>query len=104
MTDGHELVLFLQFPHGRMIKESAVEAVFDLQEILMDIIENSNVGILDGNEFCDDTVAFFMYGPDADAIHETINPLVVLLPKLPGSFILKRYGNYGAREEQILLA
>lgn len=99
----HAVLIFLQFSEGKLKQESAVSAVFDLQDILREVIEEANVGIFDRNEFYEDSVTFFMYGPDANIIHETISPILNQLPLFPGSYIIKRFGDIGAVEERIFL-
>ncbi len=99
----HAVLIFLQFSEGKLESERAVNAIFDLQELLSEEIEGNGVGLFDGNEFFEDTVTFFIYGPDANAIYEVIQPVISGLPVLPGSYIVKRYGDIGAPEEQIPL-
>lgn len=106
--DQHAVFVCLQFPIGALEKKSRLDAVFDLDDVLMTIVEKTNVGNYDGHEFCEapdeESVTFFMYGPDADKIYEAICPVLLFLPKLPGSYVLKRYGNYErVREEKIYL-
>ena len=99
----HSVQIFLQFPRNALDDERKLDAVFDLEEILEEIVEKTGIGNFDGNEFCDDTVTFFIYGPDADKIVENLYPIVSRISYLPGSYIVKRYGDYGSREEQIFL-
>ncbi len=107
MIAGQEVQLCLRFSIGRLQEESALDAVFALDDILREIIEVTDVGLYDGHEFCEgpaeESITFFMYGPDANLICETISPILPYLPKLPGSYIVKRYGNFGAKEEKISL-
>lgn len=106
--DQHAVLICLQFEVGELDNNKKVNAVFKLDEILCEIVEKTGVGKYDGNEFCEgpdeESVTFFIYGKDADTIHETISPVLSYLPKLPGSYILKRYGNYeGVREKKIFI-
>jgi hypothetical protein len=91
------LLIVLQFPIGKLDDEDALDAVFELQDILKEIIDMEEIGRFDGNEFCeapDETsVTFFIYGSNADKIQEAIIPILDMLPKLPGSYIFKQYGN-----------
>lgn len=95
--------IYLQFPKGALDDEKKLDAVFDLEDILREVVEKTGIGNFDGNEFCEDTVTFFIYGPDADKIVEELHPIIARMPYLPGSYIIKRYGDYDALEEQINL-
>lgn len=104
----HMVLVCLQFTIGALEKKSRLDAVYDLDDVLMNIVEETGVGEYSGHEFCEgpdeESVTFFMYGEDADKIHETIIPVLNYVPKLPGSYILKRYGNFdGVKEEMIYL-
>lgn len=93
----------MQFPKNALDDEGKLDAVFDLEDILAEVVEKTGIGNFDGNEFCEDTVTFFIYGPDADKIVEELHPIIARIPYLPGSYIIKRYGDYDAREEQVYL-
>lgn len=108
MRQGHEVLVYLSFPVHKFDSQKAIDAIFDLESLMREVIEETGVGVFDGNEFCEgsdgESVTFFMYGNDADKIYEAISPLLAYLPRLPGSYILKRYGKYGEKEEQIYLS
>lgn len=103
------IFIYLNFPMHALEKEARLEAVFQLQDILTEVIEVTQVGKFDGNEFCkgpaEESVTFFIYGDSADTIYSTIEPILNRLPNLPGSYLIKRYGqDEKAREEMIVLA
>lgn len=97
------VLIYLKFPTGSLDDESALNAVFELEDILVDAVETDCVGTFDGNEFCDDTVTFFIYGQDANRISEAIYPIISKIKTLPGSYILKNHG-LQAKEQKIKLA
>lgn len=96
-----ELLIFLQFPKGALDNEKKLDAVFDLEDILTQTVELNGVGDFDGNEFCEDTVTFFIYGKDANKIQEVLAPIIEKVPYLQGSYIFKKYNDN--REEQLML-
>lgn len=104
-ADEDMLLIYLNFPIGSLDGGSKLDAVFDFEDILMKAIEENGVGNFDGNEFCegpDETsVTFFIYGPDANVLYETVKPFLSFLPKLPGSYILKQSGDRKREEEKI---
>jgi hypothetical protein len=68
------------------------EAVFALEDRLIEAIEGAGAGEFDGNAIAVDEVILYAYGPDADALFEAMEPVLAELPPLPGSYALKRYG------------
>ena len=75
------------------------EAVFALEDRLIEAIERAEVGEFDGNEIALDgsEVVLYAYGPDADALYEAMKPLLLELPPPPGSYAIKRYGAADSR-------
>ncbi len=101
------LLVCLQFPVGVLEDENKLDAVYYFEDILIDVIEKTHVGQFDGNEFCEapdeESVTFFMYGPDANKMYETIEPVLSYLPSLPGSYVIKCYGDPHEQDEEIPL-
>jgi hypothetical protein len=61
---------------------------------LIEVVETKGIGSVDGHEFAmcegsDDEITYFIYGSSADAIYELVKPLVLGLPYLPGSYIVR---------------
>lgn len=96
MNENDTVLIYLKFPIGKLDNPKALNAVYDLEDILFKIVEDNKIGRFDGNEFCDgpndESVTFFIYGDDADKISDIILPIVSKLPVLSGSHILKKYG------------
>ena len=95
--------IFLQFKEGDLDDERKLDAIFKLEVILIEVVDKTRIGNFDGNEFCEDTVTFFIYGRDADKIVENLYPIIAKIPYMAGSYILKRYGDIEAFEEQVFL-
>lgn len=97
------VIICLQFPIGKLENKKALDAVFDLDDIIREVIETSGVGRYDGHEFCErqneESVTFYIYGNDASMIYQEIKPILQLLPSLSGFYIIKRYSQF--TEEQI---
>jgi len=96
--DEQAVIICLQFPIGKFEEQKALAAIFDLDNILREVIETSGVGRYDGNEFCvgpdEESVKFFIYGLDANAIYREIKSILQFLPGLPSFYIIKRYTNF----------
>jgi hypothetical protein len=93
--DEQAVIICLQFPIGKFKKQKALDAIFELDKILREVIEISGVGTYGGNEFAEgeveESVTFYMYGEDATEIYHEIQPVLEALPSLTGFYIIKRY-------------
>ncbi|MFI1652083.1 hypothetical protein ACH4XT_34860 [Streptomyces avidinii] len=68
------------------------EAVRQTQVLLIEAIENAEVGEFDGNEYGGGEVVLYAYGPDADALFAVMAPILNDLPFRPAHVVL-RYGS-----------
>lgn len=110
LSDGNRqgeqaVIICLQFPVGKLQEKKAVDALYDLDDIFCNIIQTSGTGTYDGHEFCEgpdeESVRFFMYGPDANRMYDEIKPILQALPRLQEVSIIKQYGEmqeYGYKE------
>lgn len=100
------VILCLQFPIGKLQQKKALNAVFELDTILREVIETSGVGNYGGNEFAEgeeeESVTFYLYGEDATAIYHEIQPILASLPSLSGFYVIKRYSQ--TSEDHVLLS
>jgi hypothetical protein len=96
--DEQAVIICLQFPIGKLQNKKALDAVFDLDDILQEVVETSGVGRYDGHEFRkgpeEESVSFFMYGKDAGRIYQELKPILQSLPISSGSYVLKRYSDF----------
>src|SRR5215470_17080653 len=84
--DEQAVIICLQFPKGKLQQQKARNAVFELDAILREVIETSDVGTYGGNEFAEneeeESVTFYLYGEDATKIYREIHPILEALPSL----------------------
>ena len=103
---GQAVIICLQFPIGKLQKQKALNAIFELDAIIREVIETSGVGTYDGNEFCEgeeeESVTFYIHGDDAAAIYQEIAPILDALPSLSGYYIIRRYSQF--TDEQVPLS
>jgi hypothetical protein len=76
--------------------------IFSLEQELEHSIEADALGELDGDDFGEGFCTVYIYGMDADALFELIKPILRNFNFIKGSYIIKRYGSPGAREEHFL--
>lgn len=93
--DEQAVIICLQFPIGKLQQKRALNAVFELDAILREVIETSGVGSYGGNEFAEgeeeESVTFYLYGQDATEIYHEIQPILDSLHNVTGFYIIKRY-------------
>lgn len=96
--DEQAVIICLQFPIGKFEEQKALDAIFDLDDILRKVIETSGVGTYDGHEFCEgpdeERVTFFIYGKDARKIYHEIKPILWSLSSLREMYVIKRYAHF----------
>jgi hypothetical protein len=66
-------------------------------------LNGTEAGEWDGHETGGGYHKIFMYGPCAEKLSHAILPVVLLYPALPGSYMVKRFGDIGSDEQYIWL-
>jgi len=93
--DEQAVIICLQFPKGKLENKKALNAIFELEAILREVIHQSEVGTYGGNEFAqtdiEESVTFYLYGDDATKIYHEVQPILDSLPSLSGFYVIKRY-------------
>lgn len=101
------LLVCLSVQPGKSDTDKGFDALMEIENIFRDILEVERIGYVDGHEFMtspdEETITFFLYGPNADMLYEVVEPIFHLLPKLPGSYVLKQYGSKNKKEQMIEL-
>jgi hypothetical protein len=92
--------VIVHFRYGRI----DLQPIFALEERLEAAINAAGAGEFDGNEIAEDGSDgyLYMYGPDADALFETIRPILEASDFMGGAFVTLRYGpsEDGVRETE----
>ena len=91
--------------NGRDLPDSVYQEydLVTIEEQLIDAIDRAGVGEYDGNEFGPEETLLFMYGPDAEKLFATIEPLIRSYPLCRGAKVVVRSGPPGATERQLFL-
>ena len=97
------VLLYLKLSDDNFGESEEREAVFKLEDELEKKIAAASVGELDGHEFGEGFATFYMYGPDADKLFDAVIDTIRKVKLRTGSYIIKRYGEPGAREERVSL-
>ncbi|HOD84128.1 MAG: hypothetical protein BWX88_02334 [Planctomycetes bacterium ADurb.Bin126] len=86
------VIVHLPLDDSRFGTQERREALFQLEDELIEAIELAECGEFDGNEFGEGECVFYMYGPDADVIFMVVEVVLKEFPVAHGGFAIKRYG------------
>ena len=90
----HALLVHIPLSDDEHGSEEEREALFEVEDQLVEAIEGAGVGEYDGNEVGGGEFVMYIYGPDADALFSAAEPILRTLQPPPGEFYaVKRYGN-----------
>lgn len=92
MSD-HAVIVHIPLSNDEFGTDEEQEAVFALDEELEEAVNACGLGEFDGNEIGGGECAYFIYGPDADALYELVEPILRSRPIAARGFAIKRYGD-----------
>lgn len=98
------LIATVKLRSGEMGSPDERERITALEDQLSDAIKNSAAGEFDGDEFGDGACTIYMYGPSADRLLTVTLPVFRKFHAPAGSYVIKRYGKPGAKQERISLS
>jgi hypothetical protein len=84
--------------------EAEDQSLASLESQLERCVDSAAAGEWDGHETGGGYHRIFIYGPCAHKLADAILPLVLQYPALPGSYMVKRFGEIGSDEQHIWLA
>lgn len=101
MATAEEAVLiFVKLSDDSFGEFEEREAVFDLEERVEFAAKTSGVGEYDGHEFGGGWGKLYLYGPDANRLADVVRPIVRASRPSQGSYLVRRFGPPGAREDR----
>ncbi len=78
------------------------EAIFDLEERVEGVVQTAGAGEYDGHEFGGGWGKLYLYGPDARRLADVVLPVIRDSVPREGSYLVRRFGGPGAREERVV--
>jgi hypothetical protein len=93
--------IFFRLSDAESGTEVEREEILEFQDSLSDTLAATQTGELDGDERGDGYCRMFLYGSDADAIVSSIVRVLQKHVPLEGSYLLKRHGPPGTREDRV---
>jgi hypothetical protein len=97
----HSVQIFVRLSDERNGAAPEREKIFELQESIRDLLEEAEVGELDGDEWGEGFCQIFLYGSAADRILAAIENPVREFKAPRGSYIVVRKGPPGTEERRI---
>jgi len=94
------VIVHLKLADGKFGDPKERESIIALGDKLNQIIKKKRVGEYDGHEFGEGFATLYTYGPDANKLFDAIIETVKERPSRSGSYIIKRFGSPGAKEER----
>lgn len=79
------------------------QSAFALADRLIQAVQTSDVGEFDDNQFEEGFCTISLSGMNADRIADAVMPVLQSYPAAPGSYVMRRYGDDGAREQSTVL-
>ncbi|GAA3010735.1 hypothetical protein [Actinokineospora diospyrosa] len=94
MGENQAVFVTLKLAGGHFGSDDERKVIRALEHDISAAIDAAGTGEYDGDEFGGGEVVLYMYGPDADALFATVEPLLRREPRFPGHAIV-RYGESG---------
>ncbi len=95
------LLVYLKLSDDEFGEFEEREAIFALEDRLIEAIATASGCEYDGHEFGDGYGTLYLYGSNVDQLFQTVLPILREYSSLPGSYIKKRFGAPGSSEERI---
>ncbi len=73
------------------------------QDKLMALLDNSEIGMFDGNEIGGDETVLFMYGPNAEQLYSFIEPILKADDYFRGARAIIRQGPPSSPKREVIL-
>jgi hypothetical protein len=102
-AEEQAVIVKLKLASGPKGKEDELNRIAKLEDELAHAIEKSSSGDLDGDEFGDGFCTIYLYGPSAERLFASVQPMLKGFRAAIGSYVIKRYGKPGSKQDRISL-
>ena len=100
----HAVIAVISLKSGDMGSADERDRIVALERQLSSAIAQSKAGELDGDEFGGGVCTIYLYGPSAERLSEVVLPILRSFRPPAGSYVIKRYGKPGSKEDRISIA
>jgi len=87
----------------KLSSDAEVQQIHALEDKLIAAIKKASAGEFDGDEFGEGTCTLYMYGPSAERLFDATIETLREYPAAKGSYLVKRFGKPGAKQERVEL-
>ncbi|HWR17634.1 MAG TPA: hypothetical protein VN577_22585 [Terriglobales bacterium] len=97
------IIVSMRLSNDAFGNEAEARHLTRLEEQLEEQLKEAGSGEWDGHETGGGYHKIFLYGPCADRLADSVLPILLAYDALPGSYMVKRFGEVGAEEQYIWL-
>jgi len=103
-AEEQAVVVTIKLNSGDMGSADERQRITALEDQLADAIKRSSIGEFDGDEYGGGVCTVYMYGASAERLFAAVLPVLKKFRAPKGSYVVKRYGKPGARQDRIALS
>jgi len=100
---AQEILICLKLSNEQIGTAGERQAIAALQDRLIRVVQARGAGEFEDLEFAEGFGTLSFTGPNADRLAEVVLPVTRTHDSRRGSYLLKRYGEGGVREQSIIL-
>jgi len=97
------VIISMRLSNDHFGTEAEDRSLAELETEIEECLQGTKCGEWDGHESGGGYHKIFMYGPSAERLSEAILPTVLAYAALPGSYMVKRFGEIGSDEQYVWL-
>ena len=103
-AEEEAVIATIKLNSGDMGSAEERQRITALEDQLSGAIKRSATGEFDGDEYGGGVCIVYMYGPSAERLFAAVSPILKKFRAPKGSYVVKRYGKPGARQDRIALS
>jgi len=103
-AEEQALIATIKLSSGDMGSTEERGRIVALEHQLSEAIKHSAAGEFDGDEYGGGVCTIYMYGPSAERLFRVTLPILKEFHAPAGSYVIKRYGKPGTKQDRIALS
>jgi hypothetical protein len=103
-TEEQALIATIRLRSGNMGSAEERGRIVALEDQLSDAIKHSGAGEFYGDEYGGGVCTIYMFGLSAERLFTVTLPILNKFRAPAGSFVIKRYGKPGAKQDRVALS
>jgi hypothetical protein len=102
-AEEQALIIKIPLHSGKTGNAEELKRLHALEDQLIVAIKESGAGEYDGNEIGEGVFTIYTYGPSAERLFAVVRPILKKFRPPTGSFLIKRYGNPGSKQDRVAI-